>query len=50
MQTHIKPGQIWLDTKGARIQAHGAGIYYENGYYYWYGGFAFRQFNFTINW
>ena len=37
MQTHIKPGEIWLDTKGERIQAHGAGVFYENGKYYWYG-------------
>lgn len=37
MQTHIKPGEIWLDTKGERIQAHGASMFYENGTYYWYG-------------
>ena len=37
MQTHIKPGQVWLDTKGEPIQAHGAGMFYENGKYYWYG-------------
>lgn len=37
MQTHIKPGEVWLDTKGERIQAHGAGMFYEDGFYYWYG-------------
>lgn len=37
MQTHIKPGEIWLDTKGERIQAHGAGMFFEDGWYYWYG-------------
>ena len=37
MQTHIKPGDIWLDTKGERIQAHGGSMFYENGWYYWYG-------------
>lgn len=37
MQTHICPGQVWLDTKGERIQAHGASMFYENGKYYWYG-------------
>ena len=37
MQTHIKPGEVWLDTKGERIQAHGASMFYENGKYYWYG-------------
>lgn len=37
MQTHIKPGQVWLDTKGERIQAHGGSMFYENSWYYWYG-------------
>ena len=37
MQTYIRPGEIWLDSKGERIQAHGAGMFYENGTYYWYG-------------
>lgn len=37
MQMQIKPGEIWLDTKGERIQAHGASMFYEDGYYYWYG-------------
>ena len=33
----FKPGQIWLDTNGNRIQAHGGSILYENGTFYWYG-------------
>lgn len=33
----IRPGQVWLDTKGERIQAHGGSIFYHNGTYYWYG-------------
>ena len=33
----IRPGQVWLDTKGERIQAHGGSIMYLDGYYYWYG-------------
>lgn len=33
----IYPGRVWLDTKKERIQAHGAGMFYENGIYYWYG-------------
>lgn len=33
----IRPGQIWLDTDGKRIQAHGGALFYENGIYYWYG-------------
>jgi len=36
-QNAIYPGQLWLDTKGERIQAHGGAVYFENGTYYWYG-------------
>lgn len=35
--TSIRPGQVWLDTEGKRIQAHGGSIFYEDGVYYWYG-------------
>ncbi len=31
------PGQVWYDTKGERVQAHGGSIFYEDGVYYWYG-------------
>ena len=33
----IRPGQVWLDTKGDRIQAHGGSVTYLDGHYYWYG-------------
>ena len=33
----IRPGQVWLDTNGHRIQAHGGSILYLDGTYYWYG-------------
>ncbi len=33
----IRPGQIWLDTKGERIQAHGGSIIYVDDTYYFYG-------------
>lgn len=33
----IRPGQIWLDTKGSRIQAHGGSVMFLDGIYYWYG-------------
>ena len=33
----FKPGQSWLDTDGKPIQAHGGGINFFNGKYYWYG-------------
>jgi hypothetical protein len=28
---------VWLDTSGKPIQAHSAGILFEEGVYYWYG-------------
>lgn len=37
MYNSIRPGQVWLDTEGKRIHAHGGSIFYENGKYYWYG-------------
>ena len=33
----IRPGQVWLDTAGKRIQAHGGSVMYLDGRYYWYG-------------
>ncbi len=33
----IRPGQVWLDTEGKRIQAHGGSVMYWDGAYYWYG-------------
>lgn len=33
----IRPGQVWLDTKGERIQAHGGSVIYIDGTYYFYG-------------
>lgn len=37
MYNSIRPGQVWLDTEGKRIQAHGGSIMELNGTYYWYG-------------
>jgi len=37
MYQSIRPGQVWLDTKGERIQAHGGSVLYLDGVYYWYG-------------
>ncbi|MBX2923564.1 MAG: family 43 glycosylhydrolase [Chitinophagaceae bacterium] len=31
------PGEIWKDTNGDPINAHGGGLLYYNGTYYWYG-------------
>jgi hypothetical protein len=33
----IRPGQVWLDTKGERIQAHGGSLLQHDGAFYWYG-------------
>ena len=33
----IIPGELWLDTSGNPINAHGGGILYHDGVYYWYG-------------
>ncbi len=33
----IRPGKVWLDTKGERIHAHGGSVMYIDGTYYWYG-------------
>ena len=36
-QSEIKPGEIWNDTKGNPINAHGGGILYDLGRWYWFG-------------
>ena len=33
----IRPGEIWPDDQGAHINAHGGGVLYHDGKYYWYG-------------
>ena len=33
----IIPGAVWLDTDGKPIQAHGGGVLFEKGTYYWFG-------------
>lgn len=35
--TSFKPGQIWTDTDGKHINAHGGGVLYHKGRYYWFG-------------
>lgn len=37
MYHSIRPGQVWLDTEGKRIQAHGGSVIYIDGTYYFYG-------------
>lgn len=33
----IAPGEVWNDTEGNPINAHGGGLLYHKGTYYWYG-------------
>lgn len=33
----FKPGEIWNDTDGNRIEAHAGSVHYFNDRYYWYG-------------
>lgn len=33
----IRPGKVWLDTSGNRIQAHGGSILEHDAAFYWYG-------------
>jgi hypothetical protein len=35
--TIIKPGELWPDTEGNHINAHGGGILLYNGTYFWFG-------------
>lgn len=36
-QKLVLPGEKWLDTDGNMINAHGGGVLYHEGTYYWYG-------------
>ncbi len=33
----FKPGQVWPDNNGVHINAHGGGMLFHDGLYYWYG-------------
>jgi hypothetical protein len=35
--TAFKPGVIWPDNHGVHINAHGGGLLYQKGKYYWFG-------------
>ena len=34
---NIESGEVWRDTNGNPINAHGGGLLYHKGTYYWYG-------------
>lgn len=36
-QTHFEPGEVWKDTDGNPINAHGGGLLLYKGTYYWFG-------------
>lgn len=36
-KTSFFPGRLWLDDQQQAINAHGGGLLYHNGTYYWYG-------------
>jgi hypothetical protein len=36
-RTTIRPGQLWLDSAGKPINAHGGGVLFHQGIFYWYG-------------
>lgn len=36
-QEQFRPGQIWPDTNGVHINAHGGGVLFHEGIYYWFG-------------
>lgn len=38
-RTTFLPGQPWPDNNGVHINAHGGGILYHEGIYYWFGQF-----------
>lgn len=35
--TSFHPGKLWFDDKGYHINAHGGGVLFHNGKYYWFG-------------
>ncbi len=36
-QKSIRSGKLWLDNNGEHINAHGGGVIYHGGKYYWFG-------------
>ena len=39
----FRPKAVWTDTDGNPINAHGGGILYHEGTYYWYGEYKARR-------
>ena len=34
---NFHPGKVWKDNNGVHINAHGGGMLYHEGTYYWFG-------------
>ena len=43
--TAFQPGALWLDDNGVHINAHGGGILYHEGKYYWFGEYKGEHSN-----
>jgi hypothetical protein len=37
IESKFKPGQLWPDNNGVHINAHGGGVLFHDGVYYWFG-------------
>ena len=37
MRNSFRPGAIWPDNKGVHLNAHGGGVLFHEGVYYWFG-------------
>lgn len=37
MYSSFRPGELWLDNNGVHINAHGGGVLFHDGVYYWFG-------------
>jgi len=36
-QNSFRPGELWLDNNGVHINAHGGGVLFHDGFFYWFG-------------
>lgn len=41
----IRSGELWPDNDGVHINAHGGGLLYHNGEYYWFGEYKSENTN-----
>jgi hypothetical protein len=39
----FRPGELWYDTDGNIINAHGGGILFHRGVYYWFGEYRYGR-------